>query len=132
MTISPARSTGCSVSSSASTAPAGIMIQTIRGAGSFATRSAAEVAAAAPASARARAAPALLSYTTQLWPALARRRTMFEPMRPRPIIPIFTRSPVAALYQRRVIFRGNAIAAAPDGDHAAAAPADQRSEERRG
>src|ERR1700689_407320 len=89
MTMSPALSTGVSVCSNESTAAAGTIIHTTRGAGSFATRSVTEVAAVAPSAASALIAGALKSNATHSCPARIRRRAMFEPMRPRPIIPIF-------------------------------------------
>src|ERR1700722_4504824 len=89
MTMSPALSTGLSVCSNESTAPAGTIIHTTRGAGSFATRSVTEDAATAPSAASALTALALKSNATHSCPARIRRRAMFDPMRPRPIIPIF-------------------------------------------
>src|SRR5579862_2165482 len=85
--MSSALSAGSRLSIVASTAAAGIMIHTTRGACSRCTRSVADEAAMAPSPASSCRAAASRSNTTHRWPALPRRRTMFEPMRPRPIIP---------------------------------------------
>jgi hypothetical protein len=71
----------------ASTTAAGTISQTERGGFSFATKSSSEAAPAAPSAASPRTVSALRSHTTHSWPARMRRRTMFAPMRPRPIIP---------------------------------------------
>jgi len=52
-----------------------------------------EAAAVAPSPASALTAGALKSKATHSCPARIRRRAMFEPMRPRPIIPIFNGIP---------------------------------------
>src|SRR5436190_2574739 len=68
--------------------PAGTMIQTARGALSFAIKSSSKAAPVAPSPASASTFAALTSQTTHSCPPRIRRRTMFAPMRPRPIIPI--------------------------------------------
>ena len=70
-----------------STTAAGTISHSARGLSSLATSSASEVAPVAPSLASAATASADLSNTVQAWPPFNRRRTMFAPMRPRPIIP---------------------------------------------
>ncbi len=71
-----------------STIAAGTIIQIARGRASFATSSASEDVPTAFSAARGATAAGDRSKTTQSCPARSSRRTMFEPMRPRPIIPI--------------------------------------------
>jgi hypothetical protein len=73
--------------SSTSTNAAGTMMQMARGASIFLTSSASDAAPVAPSLTSAATASAERSKTTPLWPFFIRRRTMFAPMRPSPIIP---------------------------------------------
>src|SRR5829696_3975021 len=65
---------------------AGTMIHRCRGASSLATRSCNDVAPWKPSASNAATAAGSTSYTTQSCPAFCSLRTMFAPMRPRPII----------------------------------------------
>ena len=71
-----------------STTAAGNISQTARGVSSLARKSSILAAGVMPSAASAATASALLSYTTHSWPACCKRRTMFAPIRPNPIIPI--------------------------------------------
>ena len=79
--------------------PAGTITHTIRGVDSFSASSATEytpVVLSSPA--KALTAVVSWSYTTHSCPPATTRRTMFAPIRPRPIIPscIFSGSPYCA------------------------------------
>src|SRR5579885_945724 len=87
MRISPDARKGESCWITPSTAAAGTIIQTARGASSFDTNSANEADGVAPSEATCWTAAALVSNTTQRCPLRMRRRTMLAPIRPRPIIP---------------------------------------------
>src|SRR5579871_151166 len=67
--------------------PDGTMTHAARGLVSFLTKSSIESAPAAPSFARPFTLSGLRSNTTHSWPARIKRRTMFPPIRPRPIIP---------------------------------------------
>ena len=70
-----------------STTPAGTISQTARGLVSFLANSASEALPMAFSFAISDTALADMSNTTHSWPPFRRRRTMFAPIRPRPIIP---------------------------------------------
>ena len=70
-----------------STTAAGTMSHTARGGVRALTNSATDAAPVAPSPASCFTAAWLRSYTTHWCPAFISRRTMFAPIRPRPIIP---------------------------------------------
>ena len=70
-----------------STTAAGTISQIARGLASFLTRSASEAAPTALPLAKSFTAFGNWSKTTHRWPFLISRRTMLEPIRPRPIMP---------------------------------------------
>src|SRR5215471_17251144 len=70
-----------------STTAAGTMSHTARGLLSFFTKSASDDAPVACSCTSCFTASGDRSKTTQSWPPLSSRRTMFAPIRPRPIIP---------------------------------------------
>src|SRR5512143_834125 len=85
--MSPDSSKGVSVAIAESTAAAGTMSQTARGAASLPTKSASDSAPVACSAESAATACGDLSNTTHSWPPRISRRTMSAPMRPSPIIP---------------------------------------------
>src|SRR5947208_9581604 len=84
---SPGSSRSISFSIVPSTNTTGSIIQTARGVDSFPTRSSSEAEAMAPSPSSCRTASSLTSNTTSSCPARIRRRVMFAPIRPSPIIP---------------------------------------------
>ncbi len=70
-----------------STTPAGTISQTARGLAIFWMSSPSEAAPVAFSFTMPATAWADMSKTTHSWPPFSRRRTMFAPIRPRPIIP---------------------------------------------
>src|SRR5262245_31372254 len=87
MTVSPGSSSAATWSTIRPVIAAGTITQTARGPFSFATRSSMEVAPTAPSASSSATASGLTSKTTHSCPSRIRRRTMFAPMRPSPIIP---------------------------------------------
>src|SRR3990172_8821547 len=85
--MSPGSSEGTRSAMVWSTTAAGTISHTARGFSSFATRSASEAAPTAFSRASSCTACGARSKTTQWWPPARSRRTMFAPIRPRPIIP---------------------------------------------
>src|SRR5215831_12163831 len=85
--MSPGSSSGTRSAMVLSTTAAGTISQTARGRASFFTKSGSYAAPVAFSCASASTAFGKASNTTQSWPPLMSRRTMFAPMRPRPIIP---------------------------------------------
>src|SRR4029077_19447239 len=88
MMISPASSNGDSSPIVSSTTAAGTISQIARGRSSFLTKSAREVAPIALSLTRSLTALCERSNATHVCPFFSNRRTMFAPIRPRPIIPI--------------------------------------------
>ncbi len=76
-----------SCSSVWSTTAAGTISQTARGGFSFWRNSSSELEPAAPSLPSSATLPGSLSKTTHSCPAFIRRRTMFAPIRPKPIMP---------------------------------------------
>src|SRR5215831_1005775 len=77
-----------------STAAAGTINQTARGFSSFFTRSAREDAPMAFSRTNSSTTSRDLSNTTHCWPPRSRRRTIFAPILPRPIMPICITTPL--------------------------------------
>src|SRR4030095_5437628 len=86
--ISPCFSGGDTPPIFSSPPAAGTINQIARGRSSFVTRSASEVAPIAPSLTRCLTESGERSHTTHSCPFFNSRRTMFAPIRPRPIIPI--------------------------------------------
>src|SRR5690606_20066278 len=84
---------GRSASTVAPTAAAGTIIHTVRGFASNCTSSVREFARCAPSRTASSAAAGWRSYTTQRCPPRSRRCALFDPTRPRPIIPTAIASP---------------------------------------
>src|SRR5262245_55141485 len=87
MTVSPASNRLPRSSTTLSVTPAGTMIQAARGGASFSMNSSIERAPVAPSASSRSTGSGERLVTTMSWPAAMRRRTMFAPMRPRPIMP---------------------------------------------
>src|SRR5262252_6925654 len=87
MRMSPFSSVGSRSAMVLSTTAAGTMSHTARGLSSFFTKSASEVAPIAFSCTSSCTVFGDMSKTTHWCPPLMRRRTMFAPIRPRPIIP---------------------------------------------
>src|SRR5262245_38295745 len=87
MTVSPGSSSAATWSTIRPVIAAGTITHTARGPSSFATRSSIEVAPTAPSASSSATASGLTSKTTHSCPSRIRRRTMFAPIRPSPIIP---------------------------------------------
>src|SRR5262249_27920381 len=87
MRMSPASRWGTRSAMVLPTTAAGTINQTARGFSSFFVSSAREEAPTAFSSTSSFTAFGDLSKTTQLWPCFRRRRTMFAPIRPSPIMP---------------------------------------------
>src|SRR5580698_1650108 len=79
-----------------STTAAGTINQMARGFSSFLTNSGSDEAPTAFSATSSSTAFGDMSKTTQLWPALSSRRTMFAPILPSPIIPSCINAPFAA------------------------------------
>src|SRR5215510_9828859 len=134
--MSPDSSSGTSSAMVLSTTATGTISQTTRGRPSFFTKSCSDAAPVAFSCASAATAFGKASNTTQSWPPLMSRRTMFAPMRPRPIIP----SCIASLLVYRLSAAGrclqplhgrrDAVAVAEDcrarDEHVGAGPNDER------
>ena len=110
MTRSPASIIGARVSSNASTPPAGIMIQMLRGASRAPSIACGDSAPVAPSATSAATFAGSASYTTQRCPSPMRRRTMLAPMRPRPIMPSCIGFP---LYKRSCMGAGDGLYSCP-------------------
>src|SRR5262245_10843892 len=91
--MSPDSSSGISPAIVSSTAAAGTISQIASGLASFRTNSGRALAPVARSRTRSSTALADRSNTTHSWPVFRSRRTMFAPIRPRPIIPICIASP---------------------------------------
>ena len=72
---------------------AGIITQAARGVSSFLTKALSDEAPTAPSLTSWRTARLLVSNTTHSCPSFMSRRTRFDPIRPRPIIPSCIRDP---------------------------------------
>src|SRR5450759_2924307 len=90
-----------------STAAAGTISHAARGGVSFATNSSSDDAPTAPSVTSCFTASALRSYTTHVCPFFIRRRTMFAPIRPSPIIPSCMTAPYqGACFPEGAFFHG--------------------------
>src|SRR5262245_44560174 len=94
MRISSASRCGSRSAIIVSTAAAGTINQTARGFSSFFTKSAREEAPMAFSLTNSSTTCWDLSNTTHWWPPRSRRRTIFAPILPRPIMPICIRTPL--------------------------------------
>ena len=89
MIVSPALKCWATSAIVESVTDAGTITQTVRGAGSFAAKSAIEDEVTEPSVPSAATASAERSNTVDVIPCFARRRTILAPMRPRPTIAKF-------------------------------------------
>src|SRR5262245_52118898 len=85
--MSPGSILAASSPTTGSVIPAGIITHATRGRSSFATKSSSEAVPIAPSRSSSATASGLTSKTTHSWSSRIRRRTMFAPIRPRPMIP---------------------------------------------
>ena len=104
MRMSPEARLGKSSPIVLSTTAAGTINHTARGDFSFPTKSASEVEPIAVSSTRSWTAVGDVSKTTHSWPSLRRRRTIFAPILPSPIIPSCICNLLILIFFRRIFF----------------------------